>query len=304
MISIYTHKKLTWIDLESPTKEEIRDIMKTYNIHPLVATELLTPTLRPKVDVYDNLIYLIMHFPAISHKHAGHQETEIDFVIGKNFLITTHYGIVESLNNFAKVFEVDSVLKRSNMADHAGFLFFYMMRELYGNMADELDYALRSIDHIKAKIFSGHEAEMVQAVSNTERELLDFKQGIQPHKEVLDSFESAGVSFFGKEFAYYVNSIKGEYFKMYSRLETQKEILLELRETNDSLLATKTNQTMKVLTIIATLMLPSALLAGIFNMSTKSTPIVGRADDFWIIIGIMFISTIILFMYFKLKKWI
>ncbi|MDP3726382.1 MAG: CorA family divalent cation transporter, partial [bacterium] len=76
---------ITWIDVESPTKEEIRGITEEYAIHPLIAEELCSPTLRPKVDVYSNFIYLILHFPTISHSHDGNTEYEIDFIIGKKF---------------------------------------------------------------------------------------------------------------------------------------------------------------------------------------------------------------------------
>jgi Mg2+ and Co2+ transporter CorA len=69
MISRYNYKELLWIDIEAPTHEEIRSIMEEFDIHPIVADELLSPSLRPKVDHYENLIYLILHFPAIRHTH-------------------------------------------------------------------------------------------------------------------------------------------------------------------------------------------------------------------------------------------
>ncbi|GMQ95218.1 MAG: magnesium/cobalt transporter CorA [Patescibacteria group bacterium] len=304
MISKYTYKHLAWIDLESPTKQEIRSIMKEYNVHPLVADELLNPTLRPKVDLYDNLIYLILHFPTVSHKHDGYAGQEVDFIIGKNFLITTHYDLIDPLHEFSKVFEVNSILDKSNMADHAGFLFFYLMRELYGNLTDELDNTRYTLEKIKLKIFSGREVKMVKVISNTSRNLLNFKQAMQPHKEVLESFERAGEKFFPKEFSYYLSAMSGEYYKIYNRMESLKEALTELRETNDSLLTTKTNEIMKVLTIAASLMLPSALVASIFGMNTQAMPFIGSGSDFWIIVGIMASGTLLMFLYFKYKKWI
>jgi len=304
MISTYKHKKLTWIDLDSPSKEEVRAVMEEYDIHPLVADELLSPTLRPKVDIYKNHIYLILHFPIISHKHDGHSEAEVDFIIGKDFLITTHYGLFEPLTEFSKIFEVNSILEKSNMTDHAGFLFFYLIRELYNSLTDELDFTRHALDRIKEKIFTGHEAEMVQAISITERDLIGFKQAIQPHKEVLESFETASTKMFGKDFSYYANSIIGEYFRIYNRLGSQSEILLELRETNDSLLTTKTNEIMKVLTVMASLLLPAALIASIFGMNSADIPIVGKENDFWIIVWVMVAATVMLFLYFKYKKWI
>ncbi|OIO32751.1 MAG: hypothetical protein CO061_02630 [Candidatus Yonathbacteria bacterium CG_4_9_14_0_2_um_filter_47_74] len=304
MISRYTHKNLTWVDIESPDKEEVRGIMEEYHVHPIVADELLSPTLRPKVDIYENCIYLILHFPTVIHKHNGKSEQEVDFVIGKNFIITTHYDLVDPLHDFSKVFEVNSILDKSNISEHAGYLFFYLMRELYKNLIEELDTVSNMLDDIERQIFNGNEIKMVKVISGAARNLLNFKQAIRHHKEVLESFELAGEKFFGSEFSYYLRAITGEYYKINNMLDGHKETLAELRDTNDSLLTTKTNEIMKNLTILAFVTFPLSLLAAIFGMKTEHTPLVGGSFDFWIIIGVMVAATFAMLSFFKHKKWI
>lgn len=299
MITKYKHKDLTWIDIEAPTREDVVQIMEEYNIHPLVADELNSPTLRPKVDVYDNLIYLILHFPTISHKHGEQTEQEVDFIIGKNFLITTHYNVVDPLHDFSKVFEVNSILDKNNISEHGGFLFFYIIRELYGDLNVELDHIYDTLEQIESKIFKGEEVKMVEAISMVGRDILNFKQAIRPHKEILSSFEIAGEKFFGKDFSYYLRDISGEYFKIQSTLDGHYETMVELRETNASLLTTKTNETMKVFTVLAGLALPAAIIASLLGMNVE-TPF----TDFWSVISTVFILTTLLFIFFKYKKWI
>ena len=303
MIFKYTYKDITWVDIESPTKEDIRQVMEEYDIHPIVADELISPTLRPKVDLYDDFIYLILHFPTISHKHCSDTEQEVDFIIGKNFLITTHYDVIDPLHEFSKVFEVNSILDKSNIGTHAGFLFFYIMREMYKSSLRELDMIQDVLEKIESKIFAGEEVKMVEVISNTSRDLLNFKQAMRPHKEVLESFELAGEKFFGKEFLYYMRGISGEYYKIYNILEGHRETLNELRNTNDSLLTTKTNETIKILTVIASLALPGAIIASIFGMNATSMPFVGEPNDFWILVSIIAAVTFLTLMFFKYKKW-
>lgn len=304
MISKYTYDGLTWVDLERPSKEEVRQIMGEYNIHPIVGNELLTPSARPKVDLYVNFIYLILHFPTIAHRHDGHTEQEVDFIIGKNFFITTHYELVDPLHEFSKVFEVNSILDKSNIGDHAGFIFFYVIKELYRNLAEELEQVNQTLEDIEKRIFQDQEIELVEEISKTNRDLLNFKQSVRHHRAVLNSFESAGEKFFGAEFSYYLVAISGEYQKIASILEGHKETLIELRETNDSLLTTRTNEIMKVLTIMAFITFPLSLIATIFGMNTNTLPIVGQPYDFWIIIGLMFAGVVLMFGFFKYKKWI
>ncbi|HAS84638.1 MAG TPA: hypothetical protein DCS23_00985 [Candidatus Yonathbacteria bacterium] len=303
MISRYKYKDLVWVDVQSPTQEEVRTLMEEFDIHPLVADELLGPTLRPKVDLYHNFIYLILHFPTISHKHDGGEDQEIDFIIGKKFIITAHYDHIDQLHEFSKVFEVNSILDKSNIGDHAGFILFYILKDLYKLMDTELDHINQDFFEIQAKIFSGNEREMVSSISHLNRDLLNFKQIIRPHKEVLESFELAGTKFFGQDFAYYLRTIVGEFYKVSSILDGHRETVLDIRDTNDSLLTTKTNDIMKLLTVLSFIFLPLSFIGGLFQIGALGTPILDNPNAFWMILSGMAILGIILALFFKIRKW-
>ena len=304
MISVYKHKHLTWVDVESPTSEEVRELMEKYGIDPLVADELLLPTLKPRVDTYSNLIYLILHFPAFKHTHNGNVNQEIDFIIGKDFLITTRYDSVDPLHKFSKVFEVNSVLDKSDIGDHAGFLFFYMVRKLYKSLEHELEFIEDSLELIEEDIFEGKEKEMVVALSNVSRDLLNLKQALNPHQEILTSFSDAGRVFFGDNFSNHLNSIMGEYYRIKNSISVHNDTLFELRETNNSLLSTKQNEVMKVLTIMAFVTFPLSLIASIFGMNARHMPLVGGQFDFWVIMGIMGFAALLMFIFFKKNRWL
>ena len=303
MLTRYTHKNLTWIDLESPTQEEVRSIMTEFSINPLAAEELLAPTLKPKVDQYDTFIYLILHFPAFKHSHADSQNQEVDFIIGKNYLITTRYDTVDPIHKFSKVFEVNSILDRSDIGTHAGYLFFYMIKKLYKAISHELSAVEDLLENIEEQIFRNKEKEMVVEISRVSRQLLNFKQALVAHKDVLSSFEAAGKIFFGPAFAYHLRTIVGEYYKVENEIKFHTETAAELRETNNSLLSTKQNEVMKVLTVMAFVTFPLTLIASIFGMNT-ALPIVGDPHDFLKIIGIMVVTAILFFAFFKYKRWL
>jgi len=306
MTEEHKYKKLTWIDLDNPTQDEVKDLAIKYDIDALTANELLTPTIRPRVDYHDNYIYLILHFPNGHNDKSGFKKRieEVDFVIGKDFIITTHYTSIDALLEFSKVFEVESILDKSNMTDHAGFVFFYMIQNLYKNLANRLEHVRDVLADIENNIFKGNERQMVQEVSKLNRLLLNYRESTDLHQEILESFEVAGKKFFGNDFEYHLRSITGEYYKVRSSMDSSKEYLNELRDTNDSLLSTKQNEVMKILTVTNFIFLPLALLAGIFGMNTISTPVVGHPNDFWILILSMTVIAVFLFLFFKVRKWL
>lgn len=304
MISRYNYKDLIWVDVQSPTQDEVRSLMDEFSIHPLVADELLGPTLRPKVDLYHDFIYLILRFPTLTHQHDGKEDQEIDFIIGKKFIITAHYDLVDQLHEIAKVFEVNSILNKADMGDHAGFILYHILKKLYGSLDGELEHINHSFMEIQAKIFSGKERDMVNSISHLNRDLLNFKQTLRPHKEVLESFEIAGTKLFGQDFSYYLRTIVGEFYKISSILDGHRETALDLRETNDSLLTTKTNDIMKLLTVMSFTFLPLSFIASVFGMNAKGMPIVNNPFAFWEISAGMFVIGLFLLVFFRFRKWL
>jgi len=294
---------LTWVDLESPSREEVQDAVDQFAIEPIVAEELLLPSTKPHAEFYPSYAYLVLHFPALRHSHKT-REQEIDFIVGRNFLITAHYDTIDSLHKFTKVFEVNALLEKNVIGEHAGFILLAMLKKLYKAVEHEVEYIRHDLAVIEEHIFSGHEVEMVPAISRAARDLLNLRQVIEPHREVLKEFEIDAIEFFGAEFAPNLKKLSDDYYRVHNHIMRETESLHELRESNNSLLSTKQNETMKVFTILAFTTFPLTLIAAVFSMDTKYTPIVGAPNDFWIIIAGMVAMTFCMFWYFKHKNWL
>lgn len=304
MISTFKQNKITWIDLECPTPDEVKSLMQKYAIHPLVAEELLKPTIRPRVDVYKEFIYLILQFPVFEQERKASISYEIDFVIGKNFLITAHYKSIAPLYELTKIFEVGSMLGKNNTIKNSGALVFLIIRQLYNFALRQLDHIQVKINNIEDNIFKGREDAMVEVISCVRRDTLDFQRSIYGHESILNSLELAGKEFFGQDFIHYINNVNGELARVRSILNNCKETIESLQETNDSLLTDKTNDIMRLLATLSFLTFPMMLFAAIFSMNTVSTPILGIKGDFWIIVGFIVIAVTTMIVWFKKKKWI
>jgi len=307
MIQKYKNDKIVWIDLENPTQKEVRELAEKYSIDPFIANELLSPTLRPRVDYHDNYIYLILHFPITykaDKKKSSDRIEEVDFIIGKDFIITTRYRVVDALLEFSKTFEVATILHKNTTYEHAGYIFFYMVQHLYKTLTNRLETIRDTLTDVETKIFSGKEKQMVWEISKINRVLLGYKQSTDLHQEILESFKRAGKNFYGPSFDYHSHGILGEYHKVRTEMNAVKEYLEELRNTNNSLLTTKQNQIMTVLTSTTFIVLPLSLVASIFGMNTLNTPILGSNFDFLIIVTLMLLLAGGIFLLFRIKKWL
>ena len=173
------------------------------------------------------------------------------------------------------------------------------------------DYALRQLEHVHGKIseieermFTGQEKDMVKEISYVQRDALEFQRAIHAHNSVLKSLSETDMKITGKDFSHYLNSMLAELARVENLLDNSKETIELLRDTNDSLLSSKTNEVMKTLTVMAFVTFPAMFLATLLSMNTAWLPIVGVPGDFWIVLLLMIAGAFTAFSFFKKKKWI
>lgn len=305
MISTYKKGEETWIDIVHGTPKEIHDLMDEHNIHPFIAKELTTTTPKPRIEFHDEYIYCILHFPAWKHTHSENESNqEIDFIIGKDTLITARYDSIDSLHKYAKEIEVDDILERNTKKGGSHKIFMGLLRELYVGLFDELAYIDDTARNITNRIFHGKEKEMVVSISEITRTLLDFKRVMDLHHEVLEGLKINGSDIFGPKFSREMESIMVDYFKVSASIKSSLEMLRELRDTNNSLLTSKQNEIVKQLTVLGFVILPLNLIAWIFAMRVDGLPFLDNPNGFLIVFTLMVASASIAISYAKHKKWL
>src|SRR5680860_343072 len=292
MIKQFKYKNVTWVDLTSPTQEEVENISKEFKIHPVAAGELRDISQRSKIDIYDDFIYLILYLPNHTNNTKientnDHNDVEIDFIIGKDFLVTTTYKEIDSMQEFGKILETNNLLEKDKKKTQAGYLFYYIIKHLYQSLERNLQLINHNLKKAENQIFTGQEKEMVVVLSSINKKLLDFRGTLKSHQGVLATLEASGQDFFGDKFNSYILSIKNEFNKVWYALENSREYFNELRQTNESLLQIKTNEATKTFTMLAFITFPLSLLVAVFGLRTDGTPLIDIKYGFWYLSGII-----------------
>ena len=145
---------------------------------------------------------------------------------------------------------------------------------------------------------------MVAAISRSSRDLLNLRQTIEPHRDMLQELEAHGPDFWGEDFKQYLRLLSNEYYRVHNHIMRNTESLHELRETNNSLLSTKQNETMRTLTLMALFTFPLALLVSILGLDFEHNPIRGVNGDFWIVVVAVITGATSMYFIFKKKGWL
>lgn len=306
MIKEYRFPGFSWVRLEGATNDEVRTVSEKYNLDLRIASDLASPTPKQRVEVRGNFIYSIFHIPAFKHTHSKRNHIqEIDIVIGKDVLITSQYDTIDALHKFSLETEVSTILSRETDVNSPITLFVKIMTEIYASLGDEVAFIEDWVRDIEKNIFAGKERKMVFALSNVSRNLLELKRTLSPHEDNLAELQTIAHQAKNRDFSTQIETlIDDEYLKLKNAVKNNTDLVSDLRDTNNELLSTKQNEIMKVLTILAFITLPISVIADIFGMNTIAMPIIGQANDFWIVIGIMLVVSVIMIAFFKFKKWL
>jgi magnesium transporter len=295
--------KFSWFDIREPNADDILKIQKKFNLHPLVVEEFSTPTMRPKAAEYDNALFLTIHVPLFDVNLKKTYPGELDIVITESALITAHDEDIWQLTDFFNEIKEDRQKKLQYMGETPATLMRHLIEMLLESCFPKLDHISKNLDHIETEIFAEHEKEMVLEISIVKRDILNFRRTMKPQRSVLESLVQHDYKLISREVKPYFQDLIGTNIRIWNSLESAKETIESLEETNNSLLSNKLNMTMKVLTIFSAILLPLTVYSNVMSMSTN-IPLHNNAGAFWIHSAIMFLIAIFTILVFKLKKWL
>lgn len=294
-----------WIDLESPTFEELSEIADEYNLNSRIIEEILTPTSYPFSLSFGSHTFAVLHFP-VPDSTDGARVREIDVVVGKNFIVTAHYEAIESLVALHRVFESEDLLGMSGTCTTTNEILERILMRLYATTHDDIEHVATRLDRIERDIFAGKERFAVRTISETGRALLRFETALSRQRKTLAAFLETlqEKTHLGASFQEHAVRIEGRRAHAAETASAYRAIAQELRATNDSLLSASQNEVTKTLTVVAFIALPLTLIASIFGMNTPIMPLVKSPDGFWIIIGLMIVVSLGLYAFFRVKRWL
>ncbi len=304
MIKTIKYKKITWIDIQRPEEKDIEYLQTNFNFHPVILSELIPPSYFSKVKKYDNYIYFIFYYPFHHYIKRQIRARELDVLITKNVLITSHYQPIAPLKAVWDACNLYKQERKKYLGQGTGFLLYSILDKSFSECLLKLNRIEKRIAFVENEIFAGKEKEMVKEISIIKREIVDFYRIIEPQRPVIDSLVIEGEKFWGKRLTPYFSNLASYFGVCWNRIRNFQDTIKVLEETNNSLLTNKINEIIKVLTIFSVIVFPLTLLAAIFGMNTTYLPFVGYKYDFWIVLGIMFAGVLFMLGIFKKKKWL
>src|SRR5829696_5639273 len=260
---------LRWINIERPGPNEQAWLEEHFDFHPLAYEDVMSRNQRPKIDEYDDYLFIVLHFPVFDKKVGRLNAAELDIFIGPDFLITIPNTPIPPVEYLFERCRANDEVRETLLSKGSGSL-------LYKIVDDSFDYCfpmLRKIgnrlERLEEDIFEGRSEEVVRDISGSKQEIINFRKIIRPQRAVLRDLERTKQRYLAEDLEVYFDDIVDASERIWDMLENFKEVVEALEDTNESVLSHRVNEVLRVLTAFSVVILPLTLFASIFGMNVR-----------------------------------
>jgi magnesium transporter len=294
---------LRWIHIEEPRLAHREWLEKRFGFHPLDFEDVYSRNQRPKLDSYDDYIFIVLQFPIFEKSTRRLLSTELDLFIGPDYVITLPDSPLPPLSAMFERLSSREELRESTFSKGSGYLLYKMVDTNVDAAFPMLRKMGNKLDRLEDDIFEGRSSEIVRDISNAKQEIINFRKIVRPQRAVLRDLERTKQRYLAEELEIYFDDISDAAERIWDTLENYKEVVEALESTNESVISHRLNDSFRILTAASVILLPLTLIASIYGMNV---PVPGENEpySFWLVVGLMVVMLSGLVIVFRRRGWL
>ncbi len=296
--------RLRWVHIDEPRLADRLWLEENFGFHELDLEDVASHNQRPKVDEYDEYLFLVMQFPRFDKETGRLHAAELDMFVGPDYVITLPN---EEILPLPALF--DRVASREDVRDEvmgkgSGYLLYEILDRCVDASFPMLGQLGRKLRRLEDDIFEGgRSSEIVRDLSNVKQEIINFRAIIRPQRAVFRALERAKQRYLTEDLDIYFDDLTDASERIWDVLENFMEIVQGLESTNESVLSHRLNDGLRVLTAVSVILLPLTLLASLFGMNVHF-PGEGGPIAFWLILAGMVVIVLGMIVFFRRRGWL
>jgi magnesium transporter len=301
---------LRWVKIDRPGALEQAWLEENFDFHALDFEDVLSRNQRPKIDVYDDYLFIVLHFPIFDSAARRLGAGELDLFVGPGFLITIPNQPLQPVEYLFERCRQKEEIREQLFSRGSGYLLYRLVDDGFDYCFPMLRKIGNKLDVLEEEIFEGHSSqEIVRDISNVKQEIINFRKVIRPQRPVLRDLEKVKQRYLAPEIdlEIYFDDIVDAQERIWDMLENYKEVIEALEETNESVIAHRFNDILRVLTVFSIVFLPATLVASIWGMNVGlpggGDPVTSSDTMFWVLIGAMIGLMGGMLVWFRRRGW-
>lgn len=288
---------MPWYKLQDPNDSRLDELAKQYNLHPLHIEDIHNGRQRVKIEERPDYAFVVLK-PVNYTKEGEVSFSDLYVVVGRNFCITVEPDHCRSAQ--------EAIASAERLADpeRPDQVFYRLFDGIVDSYLPALDCIGDCIDALEDIVLDNPSPEALQEIFHLKRSLVDLRRVLVNTRDVGIHLQRNPGELFAAELAPFFRDIYDHIARSVDSVETQRDLLNGTLDVYLSSVANRTNNVMKVLTVLSTFALPSLVVSGIYGMNVKGLPFLDSPQGFWIVGGAMLASTLALLALLRKFRWL
>jgi magnesium transporter len=290
-----------WVDIQDPTQEAIEPLLeKRFGFHELAAEDAVSTTTLPKYDPFPDYDFFIFRAVSVDLKtHEPHPKKLAAF-LSREFLFTVHHDVHAADGVIWTRLGADTRL----LANGTDFLLYSIVDAMVDTHFPLLDHMDDCLDDLQDSIFLNAQPGQLDELLHLKRDLNLLRRYSMPQRDLLNQISRGDAQFVAKDHLIYFRDIYDHMFRITETIDVQRDALAGAMDAYLSVVANRTNEIMRVLTVFSAIMLPLSLIAGIYGMNFERIPELKWPHGYAYALTLMAVIAVTMLVYFWRKGWI
>ena len=293
---------LIWIDLDNPTPEEARTILEeVFSFHPLAIEDALAISQYPKIEDYEDYLYLVMHAVAFS-KEEQFRTSELDFFIGKSFLVTHHTEPLPMVTSTIERIQKNPAAVTRGMDRLAHFLLDTMV-DAYQPVLNDLTQEIHALEDI-VFVAKHSEPSVIKEFRDRKREVAHLQEIVRPQRDVLNRIARGEFKQIRPVLLPYFRDILSNLNRTEATASSLSDQLYLTLDVFLNKASYETNEIIKVLTLLTAITTPTVLIGTWYGQNFADMPEYHLPGAYWVAVAVNILMTVGLIAWLRKKHWL
>lgn len=291
---------VNWIKIVGLNSNVIEKVGRKFDFHNLMLEDILNSEQRPKTDDFKEYIYFVLKKNDYENNCLITQQ--ISFVLGRNFVISIEEKQTDTFHPIIDRIIQDKGYIRSNQNDYLLYALIDITIDNYFVVINSIDNAIEKVRDLTENVTDSNKPLI--AIRQIKDDLNYLRKYILPTKEAVYKLERLETDLICENTDKFLRDLNDHINLISENLEVYKDSIIGIREDYVSNINLKMNNVIQLLTIISSIFIPLTFIAGIYGMNFKYMPELEMHYGYYYAIGFMIFVAVILFVYYKIKKWV
>lgn len=291
---------VTWADVQDGTDAEWRQILDLYPFHPLAVDDCRSNAQRPKLEEYPGHLLIVFQSLKLRPESDILDTVELDVLFTKDLMVTVRDTPVPSVDEVKRKCQTHTAVF-AHGADRLLHAVLDRTVDEYFPLAETLELRL---DEIEAGLSSTPGPAVIESIYTLKKQLLAFRRFVGPQRDIVNALSFRPLIGIRAETHIYFRDIYDHLMRIHDHIEIMRDLASGVRDAYMTQMSQRTNQVIKVLTIMGSIILPLSLVAGAFGMNFQVIPLSGHPLGFWLSVGGMGVLGVLIYGVFKLRRWV